>query len=164
MSGGTLIKSWSSIRKETIVINPNIQRHLDRWPGTYMVSSQSVATVNVDNPLNHAFLVLTADRFSKIVVVDNDNRYRGQLSLAMINEKITSTDNIDLSLLDKLTVADAMEEDEAVTNDPDNFEYNYRLLMDRSFIPVVGSNGEFCGIVTRRKLMDALNYVMHTPE
>lgn len=146
------------------MINPQIQKHLDRWPGTYMVPAESVATVNVENPLNHAFLVLTADHFSKIVVVDNENHYRGQLSLAMINEKITGPDQINLGLLDKLTVGEATEKDKAVTNDPDNFEYNYRLLMDRSFIPVVGSNDEFCGIVTRRKLMDALNYVMHTPE
>lgn len=145
------------------MINPTIQQHLDRWPGSYMIPSSAVATVNVDNPLNHAFLVLTADHFSKIVVVDNNNCYCGQLSLSMITEKIISTDKVDIAKLDQLTVADAMEKDEAVTNDPDNFEYNYRLLMDRSFIPVVGKQHEFCGIVTRRKLMDALNYVMHTP-
>lgn len=144
------------------MINPEMQRQLDRWPGKYMVPASAVATVNVDNPLNHAFLVLTADRFSKIVVVDKEGHYCGQLSLSMITEKIIKTDKIDVNLLDQLTVADAMEEDQAVTNDPDNFEFNYRLLMDRSFIPVVGAHGEFCGIVTRRKLMDALNYVMHT--
>lgn len=146
------------------MINPKIQRQLDRWSESYMVPAEAVATVNVDNPLNHAFLVLSADHFARIVVVDNDNHYRGQISLSMITEKIRKTDGIDVGLLDQLTVADAMEKDDAVTHDPDNFEFNYRLLMDRSFIPVVGSHNEFCGIVTRRKLMDALNYLMHTPE
>ena len=36
-----------------------------------MIPASLVATVNQSNSLDHAFLVLTKDRYAKIIVVDN---------------------------------------------------------------------------------------------
>ena len=52
----------------------------------FMIPASLVATVNQSNSLDHAFLVLTKDRYAKIIVVDNKNHYRGQISLAMITD------------------------------------------------------------------------------
>lgn len=143
------------------MINNKIQAELDRWHQNYMVPANRVATVNVDNLLSHAFLVLTTDKFAKIVVVDNRNHYRGQLSLAMINDQLMETTKFNFQKLDQLTVADAMNTTAPVSHDPDDFEGNYQLLLNQSFVPVVADDGVFCGIVTRRKLMEALDFVMH---
>ena len=143
------------------MINHKIEAELARWHNNYLVPASQVATVNVDNSLAHAFLVLTTDKFAKIVVVDNDNHYRGQLSLAMINSQLMETTKFNFAKLDQLKVASAMNTEASVSHDPDDFEGNYRLLLDQSFVPVVAEDEVFCGIVTRRKLMEAVDFVMH---
>ena len=60
----------------------------------FMIPASIVATVNETNSLNHAFLILTKNRYAKIVVVDNENHYRGLISLAMITDRLIETAKI----------------------------------------------------------------------
>nr|WP_220477104.1 cyclic-di-AMP-binding protein CbpB [Limosilactobacillus rudii] len=127
-----------------------------------MIPASLVATVNQSNSLDHAFLVLTKDRYAKIVVVDNKNHYCGQISLAMITDRLLDTQRINVNRLHKLTVADVMQTDAPAITDPVDIEENLHLLIDQSFLPVIDKDNNFCGIVTRREILKAVNFTVHT--
>ncbi|MCI1975379.1 MAG: CBS domain-containing protein [Limosilactobacillus sp.] len=143
------------------MIEKHLQEMLLRRRDKFMIPASLVATVNVNNSLGHAFLVLTKDRYAKIIVVDNENLYRGQLSLAMITDRLLETDRINVEKLNELTVADVMQTDAPVIQDPFAIEKNLHLLLDQSFLAVVNKDGIFCGIVTRRELLKTVNYTLH---
>ena len=50
----------------------------------FMIAADMVATVSENNPLSHAFLVLTKFRYAKIPVLDHDSKFKGLISLPMI--------------------------------------------------------------------------------
>lgn len=143
------------------MIEKHLQQLLLQRQEKFMIPASLVATVNVNNILDHAFLVLTKDRYAKIIVIDNDNHYRGQLSLAMITDQLLETERINIDKLNQLTVADVMQTDAPVIKDPYNVEENLHLMIDQSFLPVVDAQKHFCGIVTRRELLKAVNYTFH---
>ena len=55
-----------------------------------------------------------------------------------------------------------MQTDAPVIQDPTDIEENLHLLIDQSFLPVVDDHNYFCGIVTRREVLKAVNYTVHT--
>ena len=69
------------------MINQQIRQLMMDRREKFMIPASLVATVNEDNSLYHAFLVLTKDHYAKIVVVDNESHYRGLLSLSMITDQ-----------------------------------------------------------------------------
>lgn len=144
------------------MINQQIHHLLMQRREKFMIPASLVATVNEDNTLYHAFLVLTKNHYAKIVVVDNDSHYRGLLSLSMITNPLLETDRINLDKLQTMKVRDVMQTDAPVITDPYNVEENLHLLIDQSFLTVVSDKGEFTGIVTRRELLKAVNYAVHT--
>ncbi|WP_225431911.1 cyclic-di-AMP-binding protein CbpB [Limosilactobacillus reuteri] len=96
----------------------------------FMIPASLVATVNQSNSLDHAFLVLTKDRYAKIIVVDNKNHYCGQISLAMITDQLLETKRINVERLNELRVRDVMQTDAPVIQDPTDIEENLHLLID----------------------------------
>ncbi|MEE6635564.1 cyclic-di-AMP-binding protein CbpB [Limosilactobacillus pontis] len=143
------------------MIDQHLQQMLLTNKQKFMIPASLVATVNVTNSLDHAFLVLTKDRYAKIVVVDNDNRYRGLISLAMITDLLLDTHRIAINRLQKLVVGDVMQTDAPTITDPFDVEENLHLLIDQSFLTVVDGTQHFQGIVTRRELLKAVNYTVH---
>ncbi|KRM38850.1 CBS domain-containing protein [Lactobacillus hamsteri DSM 5661 = JCM 6256] len=116
-----------------------------------------------DNPLYHAFLILTKVKYSKIPVLDKDRKAVGLLSLAMITDKMLQTDEISTDVLNELKVRDVMQ----TKFDKINFvqttlETQLHLLVDNAFLPVVDDKGVFQGLLTRREWIKAFNYVVHT--
>ena len=51
-----------------------------------------------------------------------------------------------------------MKTDVAVMRPDAELEDILHLLVDASFLPVLDHNGVFCGIVTRREILKAVNY------
>ena len=144
------------------MINQQIRQLMMDRREKFMIPASLVATVNEDNSLYHAFLVLTKDHYAKIVVVDNESHYRGLLSLSMITDELLETDRINQDKLQTMKVRDVMQTDAPVITDPYDVEENLHLLIDQSFLTVVSEHGEFTGIVTRRELLKAVNYAAHT--
>lgn len=144
-----------------MMIEEHLQKLLLQRREKFMIPASLVATVNVSNSLDHAFLVLTKDRYAKIIVVDNQNHYRGQLSLAMITDRLLETERVNVNKLNELTVGDVMQTDTPVVQDPFAVEENLHLMIDQSFLAVVDRQDRFCGIVTRRELLKAVSYTLH---
>ena len=87
-----------------------IERHLRELllahQEKFLIPASLVASVNVTNTLDHAFLLLTKNHYAKIVVVDNDNHYRGLISLSMITDRLIETAKINVENLHRYRVGD----------------------------------------------------------
>lgn len=127
----------------------------------FLIPAEKVANVQVDNNLNHAFLVLTKIRYAKIPVLANDSKFVGLISLPMITDTMLGRDDFDLSQLNRLCVGDVCEKNVPTVENPYDIELILHLLVDNPFLPVVSHEGDFTGIVTRREIMKSVNYLAH---
>ena len=142
------------------MLNPVIANMLIENRHHFMISADMVATVSENNPLSHAFLVLTKVRYAKIPVLDHDSKVKGLISLPMITETMLGLDHMSFNSLDTMTVKDVMQTEVATIDDPYDLENVLHLLVDNPFIPVV-QDGYFTGIVTRREVMKGINNIGH---
>jgi len=142
------------------MLNPVIANMLIENRHHFMISADMVATVSENNPLSHAFLVLTKVRYAKIPVLDHDSKFKGLISLPMSTETMLGLDHMSFNSLDTMTVKDVMQTEVATIDDPYDLENVLHLLVDNPFIPVV-QDGYFTGIVTRREVMKGINNIGH---
>ena len=145
------------------MFSPSIKHLIEEKSASFLIPASRIAFVQADNPLYHAFLILTKVKYSKIPVLDKEKRVVGLLSLAMITDKMLTTDEISTAPLDKLKVEDVMQ----TKFDKINFvettlETQLHLLINNAFLPVVDDRGVFQGLLTRREWIKAFNYVVHT--
>ncbi|MBL1225089.1 cyclic-di-AMP-binding protein CbpB [Enterococcus sp. BWR-S5] len=131
---------------------------------TFMIPAENVANVMCLNPLNHALLVLSQVRYSKIPVLDKGDRFVGLISLADVVDKMFDLTEIDLEKLQEFTVADVMEVGVTVVGEDWDLEDVLHLLVDSPFLPVVDNNQCFKGIITRKELLKAINHMAHELE
>lgn len=143
------------------MISPAIEQLMMEHEETMMIPAENVANVMKEHPLEHALLLLSQAGYSMIPVLDKEDHFVGLLSLNDIVKKMLGIDGIDTSNLEELSVADVMKTDVAVMRPDAELEDILHLLVDASFLPVLDHNGVFCGIVTRREILKAVNYTFH---
>ena len=130
----------------------------------FLIPAEIVANVQENNSLEHAFLVLSKVKYAKIPVLDQDQHFKGLLSLAMITETMLGLTGIDPTRLGRIQVKDVMQTDVPTICPPYDMEEILHLLVDQTFLAVVDENGVFTGILTRREVMKAVNYLAHDLE
>jgi len=131
---------------------------------TFLIPAENVANVMCLNPLNHAVLVLSKVRYSKIPVLDKGDRFVGLISLADIVDKMFDLTSIDVAKLNTFTVADVMEVNVPTVDEHWDLEEVLHLLVDASFLPVVDQHQCFKGIITRKAILKAVNHMSHELE
>lgn len=145
------------------MFSPSIKHLIEEKSGSFLIPASRIAFVEDDNPLYHAFLILTRVKYSKIPVLDKKSRVVGLISLAMITDKMLKTDKISIEPLDKLKVRDVMQTKFSKINFVQTtLETQLHLLIDNAFLPVVDDQDVFQGLLTRREWIKAFNYVVHT--
>lgn len=145
------------------MFSPSIKHLIQEKSGSFLIPASRIAFVQDDNPLYHAFLILTKVKYSKIPVLDKDKKVVGLLNLAMITDKMLTSEEISTAPLDQLKVKDVMQ----TKFDKINFvqttlEAQLHLLINNAFLPVVDDRGVFQGLLTRREWIKAFNYITHT--
>lgn len=130
----------------------------------FLVSDENVAYVMAEHPLNHALLVLTKVGYSKIPVLDKENRLVGLISLSAIVNQMFDVTEIDPDNLIGLKVGDVMERDVVALKAPFDVEDILHLLVDHPFLPVIDEYQHFKGILTRKQLLKAVNHLAHELE
>lgn len=136
------------------MISAAIQRVLAEKSGSFLIPASKIAIVEEDNPLYHAFLILTKVKYAKIPVLNK----KGQ-----ITDKMLDLDGISVKPLNKYKVKDVMETDFVSINFTEkDIETQLHLLVDNNFLPVVDDQGVFQGVITRREWFKAFNYLAHT--
>jgi len=139
-------------------------RELMEIPETdFIIPADNVATVLYNHPLEHALLVLSKVGYNQIPVLDSEDRLVGLISLANIVNHMMGLTGFDEKLIENLTVADVMEVNVPCVDDND-LEDILHLLVNRSFLPRVDEQGVFCGIITRKEILKAVNHLVHRLE
>lgn len=145
------------------MFSPKVKKLLEEKSGGFLIPASRIAFVQDDNPLFHAFLILTKVKYSKIPVLDKNHRVVGLLSLAMITDKMLTEADIIVEPLSTLKVRDVMQTDfDKINFVQTKLEKQLHLLIDNNFIPVVDDKGVFQGLITRREWIKAFNYVAHS--
>ena len=89
------------------MFSPVIQSLIEEKAGSFIIPASRIAIVEDENPLYHAFLVLTKMKYSKIPVLDKDQKVVGLISLSMITDTMLTPDNIVIEPLSDLKVIPA---------------------------------------------------------
>ena len=147
------------------MFSPAIKHLIEQKSGSFLIPASRIAFVQDDNPLYHAFLILTKVKYSKIPVLDKDRHVVGLLSLAMITDKMLTTNEISTDVLNALKVKDVMQTKVDTINFVETtLETQLHLLIDNAFLPVVDDRGIFQGLLTRREWIKVFNYITHNFE
>lgn len=128
----------------------------------FLIPDEKVIHVMDENPLNHALLVLTQASYNQIVVLNREGQIVGLLGLSDIINKMFDVTEINPSLLDGLSVSDAMRTEFPVITDPFDVENILHKLVDSPFLAVVDEYRTFTGIVTRKEILKSVNHMVHT--
>lgn len=131
---------------------------------TLIIPAENVATVLYSHPLEHALLILSKVGYSKIPVLDSNDRLVGLISLANIVNKMMGLTGFDTSLMEGMTVADVMEVNVPTVTNPEDLEEILHLLVDASFLPLVDEEETFVGIITRKEILKSVNHLVHEVE
>ena len=141
------------------MISPKIEQFLLEQEETFLTPADKLAVIIDSHNMDHAKLLLSHMSFSRVPVVTEDNRFVGTIGLNEIiqyqaeNELSDEELYQDISLIANRDVASVKE----------NYELAdiLRKRIDESFLPVLGENDEFLGIITRKAILKAFNALVH---
>src|SRR5690625_4545700 len=115
-----------------------------------MIPSEKVAHVHMNNPLEHAMLVLIKSGYSAIPVVDTEFKLKGLISMSLILDSILGIERIEVEKLENKIVEDVMNREVPSIHENESLLKGLKLSIDSTFLCVVNDEGIFTGILTRR--------------
>ncbi|MBU5595286.1 CBS domain-containing protein [Amphibacillus sp. MSJ-3] len=122
-----------------------------------MISSEKVAHVQMNNPLEHALLILVKSGYSAVPVLDSKYRFKGIIGKGMILNEILGIERFETENLSTTIVEDAMRTDIPCLEKSADFFTCLKALIDHSFVCIVDQEHYFDGIVTRRAVLKHMN-------
>ncbi|MCP8616032.1 cyclic-di-AMP-binding protein CbpB [Salirhabdus salicampi] len=126
-----------------------------------MIPAEKVAHVQSLNPLEHALLVLVKTGYSAVPVISGNFQFEGIVSKTMIIDSILGIERFEVEKLSQHTVKDVMEKNIPTLKRDDDFLKGLKLVINHPFVCVVGENGTFDGILTRRVILKRFNRYVH---
>ncbi|BBA93138.1 MULTISPECIES: cyclic-di-AMP-binding protein CbpB [Streptococcus] len=126
---------------------------------TFLTPADKLAVIIDTHNIDHAKLLLSHMTYSRVPVVTEEGQFFGTIGLTEIikyqaeNELTDDELNKDISLI-------ARTDEETVGLDYELTEV-MRKLVDQSFLPVLGENREFIGIITRKSILKTINALLH---
>src|SRR5690625_6899162 len=82
-----------------------------------MIYSEKVAHVQLNNPLEHALLVLIGSGYFAVPVLDDSNKLAGSISKTVILDQILGNDRYEVERLSELKVHEVMDDLVSVSED-----------------------------------------------
>lgn len=121
-----------------------------------MIPSEKVAHVQLNNPLEHALLVLVRSGYYAVPVLDSSYKLAGSISKTEILDQILGIDRFEVEKLSELKVHEVMKDDLPSIKKSASFIDGLKSVIDAPFVCVVDEEGYFDGILTRRAILKAL--------
>src|SRR5690625_893257 len=118
-----------------------------------MIPSEKVAHVQLNNPLEHALLVLIRSGYFAVPVLDSSNKLAGSISKTVILDQILGIERYEVEKLSHLQVSDVIEENVVSIEKNVSFIESLKSVIDAPFVCVVDEEGYFEGILTRRAIL-----------
>src|SRR5690625_4383028 len=98
-----------------------------------MISSEKVAHVQLNNPLEHALLILVKSGYAAVPVLDSQYRLEGVIGKHSILDEITGLERFEVEKLSTTTVKDVMISDVPYLKKSVNFSHAIKVLFDNIF-------------------------------
>lgn len=132
---------------------------------TLVKPEEEVAVVNSWHTLEHAILILTADQYSTVPVLDRNSKVLGLISMPKIIKAIMGNEAIDFNRLSEITVGDIIDGEEfPYVYDDFDLEDILQKLVRTAFLTVIDREGAFKGIITRSEMLKGTNRIVHMLE
>ncbi|UJL47790.1 CBS domain-containing protein [Virgibacillus sp. NKC19-16] len=130
--------------------------------GDVMIDSDKVAHVQVNNPLEHALLVLIKTGYSAVPVLDASYKLVGTIGMTSILNQILGLEHIEFEKLSDIRVDEVMNDDIPCLLKEDTFLNGMNAVINHSFVCVADKEGYFDGILTRRAILKRLKRDIYT--
>ena len=121
-----------------------------------MIPSEKVAHVQLNNPLEHALLVLVKSGYFAVPVLDSSYKLAGSISKTVILDQILGLERFEVEKLSELTVHEVMKDDLFSIQKNAKLIDGLKAVIDAPFVCVVDEEGYFDGILTRRAILKVL--------
>lgn len=121
-----------------------------------MISSEKVAHVQLNNPLEHALLVLVKSGYAAVPVLDSSYKLVGIIGKTVILNEILGLERFEIENLSEMLVHEVMNSDIPTLTRKDNLVEGLNAVIDHAFVCVVDEEGYFDGIFTRRAILKEL--------
>lgn len=144
------------------MISPNIEAFLLEHEDTFLTPADKLAVIIDTHNMDHAKLLLSHMTYSRVPVVTEDNHFFGTISLREIVQYQTENGLSDEEL--QQDIALIAKRDVVTVSEHYDLAEVLRKLVDESFLPVLGEEGEFLGIITRKSILKAINALVHNVE
>src|SRR5699024_7297485 len=118
-----------------------------------MVPSEKVAHVQLNNPLEHALLVLIKSGYSAVPVLDESYKLVGLISKTIILDQILGLERYEMEKLSEMKVHEIMDDKVIKIENDANFIDGLKSVIDTPFSCVIDGDGYFDGILTRRAVL-----------
>lgn len=118
-----------------------------------MISSEKVAHVQLNNPLEHALLVLVKSGYSAVPVLDASYKLVGTIGKTIILNEILGLERFEIEKLSDMRVHEVMNTDIPSLSRDDSFMNGLKAVINNTFVCVSDEEGYFDGIVTRRAIL-----------
>ncbi|MFB1051588.1 cyclic-di-AMP-binding protein CbpB [Paraliobacillus sp. JSM ZJ581] len=126
-----------------------------------MIPSEKVAHVQMNNPLEHALLILVKSGYSAVPVLDTSYKFKGTIGKNLILNRVLGIERFEMEKLSQIEVHDVMNQTIPCVNKLDDFFMCLKTVIDYPFVCVVDNDGYFDGILTRRAILKQVNKYMH---
>lgn len=122
-----------------------------------MIPGEKVAHVQLNNPLEHALLVLVKSGYSAVPVLDTSYKLTGLISKTLILNHILGLERFEMERLPNIEVQEIMEKEIPSVTEELPFMEALKIVIDHPFVCVADKDGIFDGILTRRAILKRLN-------
>lgn len=139
-----------------ITINDVISKDIN----DLIISSDAVAHVQTENPLEHALLVLIKTGYSAVPVLDSSYRLKGIISKTIILDFILGIERIETEKLGSHKVEEVMKRDVPLLKEGDDFLKAMKLAINHPFLCYELKDGYFGGILPRSSILKFLNHYL----
>lgn len=118
-----------------------------------MIPAEKVAHVQLNNPLEHALLVLIKSGYSAVPVLDTSFKLKGTIGKTVILNHILGLERIEVEKLSEVEVHEIMKNDIPRLTKEDSLIDGLKKVINSPFVCVADENGYFDGILTRRAIL-----------
>lgn len=127
-----------------------------------MISSEKVAHVQLNNPLEHALLVLVKSGYSAVPVLDASYKLVGTIGKTLILNEILGLERFETERLSEMRVHEVMNTDIPSLSRKDSFMNGLKAVINYPFVCVSDDQGYFDGILTRRAILKQMKRDFYT--
>lgn len=129
-----------------------------------MIEAEKVAHVQLNNPLDHALLVLVKSGYFAVPVLDETFKLVGSISKTVILDQILGLERFEVERLSELKVHEVMDDKNISISQDAAFIDGLKAVIDAPFVCVTDENAYFVGILTRRAILKLLKREYYTKE